>query len=99
MANVGRDDEHLRNEALLEVANLLEMARSLGNMNDPQERLVTLSTVIAVFEGMAIDEGGTDGAWNPEETESILDSLRSAAPDNVLEGIRALVQFLTEIVE
>ena len=99
MANVGRDDEHLRNEALLEVANLLEMARSLGNMNDPQEREVTLSTVTAIFEGMAVDEGGTDGVWNLEETESILDSLRSAAPDNALEGIRALVQFLTEIVE
>ena len=99
MVNVGRDDEHLRNEALLEVSNLLEMAQSVPDIIDPGERLVTLSTITAMFEGMANDKGGPDGVWNPEETESILDSLRAAAPDNVAEGIRALVQFLKEILQ
>ena len=80
MVNVGQDNENLRNEALLEVSNLLEMAQSVPDIVNPGERRATLSTVTAMFEGMAQDEGGADGVWNPEATESILDLLRAAAP-------------------
>ena len=99
MANVERDNEQWRNEALLEVSNLLEMAQSVPNIVDPEERSVTLSTITAMFEGMANDEGGPDGVWNSEETEVILDSLCAAEPNNKKEAIWGLVQFLMEILE
>ena len=97
MANV--IDENTRNEALLEVANLLEMARSVPNIVDPVQRANTLSTVIAMFEGMAIDEGGADGVWNRQETDAVLEQLRGTEPNNEEESIRGLVEFLTGILE
>ena len=97
MANV--IDENTRNEALLEVANLLEMAQGVPQIHHPENRLETLNLVIIMFEGMAIDEGGPDGAWNRQETDAILEQLRANEPNNEEESIRGLVEFLTRILE
>ena len=92
-------DKNARNEALLEFANLLEMTRSVPQIDHPEKRLEILSLVIAMFEGMANDEGGPDGVWNRQETDVVLEQLRATEPNNEEEGIRGLVEFLTGILE
>ena len=92
-------DENRRNDALLEVYNLLEMARSVPNIVDSVQRSETLIMVIAIFEGMAHDEGGTDGVWDRGETDKILEDLRSGETNKEEEGVRSLVNFLMEILE
>ena len=92
-------DENMRNDALLEVANLLKMAQGVPQIDHPEKRLETLRLVIVMFEGMAIDEGGPDGAWNHQETDAVLEQLRATEPNNEEESIRGLVEFLTRILE
>ena len=72
------------------------MAQSVPNIMDGEQCSVTLSTITAMFEGMANDEGGPDGVWNSAETNAILDLLCAAEPTKEKEAIWGLVQFLME---
>ena len=98
--NVNRNEQELVNDGIIELRNLLEMARSMATMIHQEERQQTLSFVTLIFEGMADDEGGPDGAWPRQETNSILVSLRAATTNNEEQAvIRKLVRFLADIVE